>query len=364
MAQKSQGFIHLFWSCPNCKSQNTGAAKVCAQCGSPQPDQVEFYQQDASELIKDEAEIKKAALGPDINCPYCGTRNPADAQICTQCGGDISEGARRKTGQILGAYKPGQKTTVICPACGSENAVLRNTCHNCGVGLGKQSVNEETAPVAANAQEKKPRNPLAIGCLILAVMVICGFMIWGVSGLFSKDDLQGTVRSSQWQYTVNVERYGLVTGEDWQEDVPADATNLSCELRFHHEESEYVPGADEVCGTPYTVDKGNGYAEVVQDCVYRVSEPYCSYESMAWFEDTAYTSSGTDMYPKWPVYSLSADQRVAEEIESYTIIFSADGKEYQYNTSNFNEFSACKPGSDWNLTVNAFDAVLSISPIQ
>lgn len=361
MAQKSQGFIHLFWNCPQCKSKNIGTDKVCAQCGSPQPANVEFYQQDAADLIKDEEEIKKAALGPDINCPYCTTRNPADAQICVQCGGDISEGARRKSGQILGAFKPGQKTTVNCASCGAENAITLTTCHQCGTGLGTQG---KTAAPAQSSTDKKKMSPIVLVLLVLGAMVICGLIISGISGLFSKEELRGTVESVSWSYMVNIERYGPVQAEDWQTDIPADATNLSCEPRYHHDETEYVSGAEEVCGTPYTKDLGNGYAEVVQDCVYQVSEPYCSYDIMGWQNEDQVTSSGSDMNPYWPDYSLSSDQRATDQTETYTVVFSADSKQYEYSPSTYDEFSACEPGSEWNLTVNGFDSVLSISPVN
>jgi hypothetical protein len=359
MAQKTQGYIHLFWNCPQCKSKNIGTDKVCAQCGSPQPANVEFYQQDDTELIKDEAEIKKAALGPDINCPYCTTRNAADAKICVQCGGDISEGARRKSGQILGAFKPGQKTTIICASCGSENAITLKTCHQCGTGLGMQP--NAAAPIPLSTDKKK-MNPLVLVLLVLGAMVICGLIISGISSLFSKKELRGTVESATWLYTVNVERYGPVQAEDWQANIPAEATNLSCEPRYNHDENEPVAGAVEVCGTPYTKDNGNGYAEVVQDCVYQVSEPYCSYDIMGWQSDQQYSSTGTDMNPFWPDYTLSSDQRVADQTESYTVLFSSDSKQYEYSPSTYSEFSVCEPGSEWNLTVNGFDSVLSISP--
>ena len=123
-----------------------------------------------------------------------------------------------------------------------------------------------------------------------------------------------------------------------------------------------LKGAVEVCGTPYSIDNGNGYAEVVQDCVYQVYEPYCTYEVMDWAYDTSYTSNGSDMNPAWPSYSLSSDQRIAEETELYIINFSADGKLLEYQTTDYNEFTQCTPGSKWNITINAFDAVISIDP--
>jgi hypothetical protein len=361
MAQKSQGYVQLYWNCPNCKAQNIGTNTTCTQCGSAQPADVEFYQLESSQLIKDAQEIKRAAAGADIYCPYCSTRNTADQKICTQCGGDIAEGNRRKSGQVLGAFKPGDKQTTVCKACGSENAIDRTTCHQCGAGLGKEA---SSKPQSTDNKAAKKMGTLPIVLFALGGLLLCIILISVISGLFKKEEIQGTVENVQWLYTVNIERYGAVEKKDWQESIPSDATLLSCEDQFHHEESSYVAGAEEVCGEPYTVDNGNGYAEVVQDCVYRVYQPYCSYQVTDWAADTAYTSSGNDMNPYWPSYSLSSDQRVSDELEQYSITFSSDSREYEYETTDYSEFSGCTPGSIWNLTVNSFNSVLSISPVN
>ena len=50
-------------------------------------------------FIKDEALIRMAKAGPDIHCPYCGTRNPGTAELCSNCGGELSMGGKfRKAG--------------------------------------------------------------------------------------------------------------------------------------------------------------------------------------------------------------------------------------------------------------------------
>src|SRR5215510_9640275 len=116
MAKETVGYVYLRWTCPNCGTKNLGTDRFCASCGSPQPDNVQFEQSSQEELIKDQAEIEKAKLGPDIHCRYCGSRNRADATHCTQCGADLTEGTKRAAGQVLGAHptKPAEK--VICPA--------------------------------------------------------------------------------------------------------------------------------------------------------------------------------------------------------------------------------------------------------
>ncbi|MBI9047817.1 MAG: hypothetical protein JEZ00_00240 [Anaerolineaceae bacterium] len=361
MAQKSKGFVHLYWSCPHCKAQNIGKQNVCVQCGSPQPENVEFFHLEASQVITDENEIKRASSGPDIYCPYCGSRNTADSQICVQCGGDIAEGKRRQSGQKVGAFQKGKKQTVACSTCSAENAFDRTTCHQCGAGLVSKAAKKDI-PKSAEQAPKKKMGTVGIIFLVLFVALFCGFAIWGLSGLLSKEEIEATVQSTQWQYTVNIERYGPTESKDWQANIPADAYVISCEDQLRSEESEFIAGAKEVCGTPYTVDEGNGYAEVVQDCVYQVYEPYCKFETMDWAYDTSYSANGSNMNPSWPAYSLSSDQRVAEEIEQYVITFSSGSSSYEYETTNQSEFSACTPGSNWILTTNAFDAVLSIDP--
>jgi len=92
MARKELGHIELHWQCPNCDGINQGREETCSSCGAPQPEDVEFKQFSHQELLKDQKLIERAKAGADIHCAYCGTRNPAKAQTCSQCGSDISEG--------------------------------------------------------------------------------------------------------------------------------------------------------------------------------------------------------------------------------------------------------------------------------
>jgi hypothetical protein len=70
MAKKSLGYVKLEWVCPNCSTRNLGPQKTCTSCGAPQPDNVEFEQAAQAEIIKEQAEIAKAKVGPDIHCHY------------------------------------------------------------------------------------------------------------------------------------------------------------------------------------------------------------------------------------------------------------------------------------------------------
>ncbi len=105
MARKVLGYIELVWTCDSCGTKNPGAIRSCTSCGAPQPVDVKFERVDPAtfNFIKDEALIRMAKSGPDKHCPYCGTRNLAEAQICVECGGDLTVGATsRPAGAVIG----------------------------------------------------------------------------------------------------------------------------------------------------------------------------------------------------------------------------------------------------------------------
>ncbi len=104
MTQKIVGYVELEWVCPNCGGKNAGALKTCSQCGAPQPANVQFQQAEKQEALADAQKIEQAKKGADIHCPYCGTRNPADVQVCVQCGGDLKDGAKHVSGTVVGAF--------------------------------------------------------------------------------------------------------------------------------------------------------------------------------------------------------------------------------------------------------------------
>ena len=101
MTKETLGYVRLEWTCSNCGSKNPGPEKTCGNCGAPQPEDVVFEQPAQEELIADEDAIAQAEAGPDIHCAYCGARNPATAETCSQCGADVKEGEARASGQVL-----------------------------------------------------------------------------------------------------------------------------------------------------------------------------------------------------------------------------------------------------------------------
>lgn len=330
MARKSLGFVPLIWQCPYCETKNPGPIKSCTSCGAPQPEDVEFLRVDEDEFnfIKDEALIRMAKAGPDIHCPYCGTRNPATAELCSKCGGELSVGGKaRQTGQRVRAVGETQEP-----------------------------------PPAPVPEPKKKRSRLFSVFAIIALLAVIAGCIVAAMLLLRTDDVTASVEGVEWERRIAIQEYTTVTESDWRDEIPAGADLQSCTQEHRTTSDQPQPNATEVCGEEYVEDTGTGLGEVVQDCVYEVYDDYCDYTVMDWVVVETVTDSGQNLQPSWPDPTLSGDQRLGQREETYTIVFSGDGETYTYTTSDEGLFMMAEPGSRWELSVNTFGAVQSIEP--
>jgi len=329
MARKSLGFVPLIWVCPSCGTQNPGPIKSCTACGAPQPDDVEFLQVDEEQFnfIKDEALIRMAKAGPDIHCPYCGTRNTAGTEYCKKCGGDISQGGKaRKTGGKVRTAAEAQQAPPPQPEASSKPA-----------------------------PSQKPRKKLSRTATILIViagLALIAACIAVIIILTKSEEVNAVVTDVQWERSIAIEAYSPVTESDWWDEIPEDAEILSCTEKYRYTSDEPVANSTEVCGEEYVEDTGTGVGEVVQDCTYEVYDDYCDYTVMEWVVVETVTETGDDLAPFWPDMTLQTDQREGERTEEYTIFFEVDNEDYEYTTSDESLFSLADPGSKWILDVN------------
>ncbi|MQC26936.1 MAG: hypothetical protein DWG76_05760 [Chloroflexi bacterium] len=356
MARKKKGYVELYWACPNCKSENLGSVTVCGNCGSPQPDNVEFYQGSHQQLVTDDEKLKQAKAGADIHCAYCNTRNPGDTKTCSQCGSDLSEGAQRASeGRVVGSFKAGTGALVKCPNCASDNAYVNRKCHNCGTPL-SHKIKADEEPKAKGAGLKRG-SLMVIGAVVLVLCAAIYFLFLRTS------DVTGVVRTVGWERSVAIEAFIPVQREAWLDELGADAEILSCSEEVRHvQDAPPASGRyEEVCGTPYNVETGGGFAEVVQDCEYQVYDQYCTYSELDWTPISTVQTVGRDLFPDWPAAALASEERLGEQSESYACIFAAGGEEYIYTTDSFTEFQQCEIGSEWTLSVTSLGAVTSIS---
>jgi membrane protease subunit (stomatin/prohibitin family) len=357
MARKVKGYVELYWRCPSCGSENLGSHAYCTSCGLPQPKNVSFHQGSKQELLTDSEKIKRAKAGADIHCGFCGTRNPAAAAKCAQCGADLKAGSRRTAGQMVGAFSQGAVEPIQCANCGTMNAGTRLKCGNCGSSLSHGApAKEEREPVAA-----KPANSTFLligGAVILGICALIYFLF------IRTQQVSGIVNGVSWQRSIAVEAFEPVRLEAWQDEVPFDASQVSCSEQVRNVQDQPPASGryDEVCGTAYTVDLGNGNAEVVQDCEYQIYDDYCSYVAEAWVPVSTVEAAGFDLNAVSPNPVLASNQRLGETNADYVCTFDSNGKTYSYHTTLFEEFQRCAIGSAWLLSVNGAGAVTEITP--
>ncbi len=345
--KESKGFVELEWVCPNCDSRNKGSKKTCENCGAPQPENVKFQRAADEKIITDEKAVSAAKAGADIHCGFCGTRNPATATVCSQCGGDLKEGKARQAGQSLQAAPVAPKV-ITCKNCGAENPGSERVCKQCGAPL-PRAVAEPTPAVAemsptAKAQPKKV-NWLLFGG-IGAFLVACCIAIFALF-VFPSKSVQGTVTDVYWETSVPVQEVRAVNYSNERGSPPSDAYNVSC-----HTESQ------EVCEDK-TIDKGNGYAEVVREC-HTEDTDYCSYTVDEWTTIQTYPMSGYDLQPMYADPNVSSGQRLGDSSVTFTVTFSTPKGDITYSPGSVSEFQTFQIGSTWTIQLNALGGVLSV----
>jgi len=355
MTRKTVGYVQLEWACPRCETRNPGPQKFCNGCGGPQPPDVKFEQPAQEKLLKDAGEIAKAKAGPDIHCSYCSSRNPGSAKFCGACGGELKAGQVRAKGQVLGAHRAAEAAPVVCAACGASNPAGSPRCSQCGASLGAPAA-KEAAPAGA------PRNRALIGGAGLLLILCLGAA--AIYFLLSNrtQAVAARVERVTWSRSLPVLALTEVQLETWQDEIPTEASIGVCALEFRYTQSEPAPNATEVCGTPYTVDTGSGFGEVVQDCEYQVYDEWCSYTALDWQTVDTVTQTGEDLSPFWPEVSLQSNERLGDGEEGYRVVFGTPDGEYQYEPADASEFVQFGAGSEWILEVNALGSIVSIEP--
>lgn len=347
--RRTLGYIQNEWTCPNCGTRNKGGSKTCENCGAPQPENVKFELPSEQKFVTEQEQIKAAQKGADIHCPFCGTRNPADAKTCSQCGGDLVEGTAREAGRVMQAPPPPPKV-VKCDNCGIENPGSNAVCSNCGSPLPKVAAVRAAVPGAmprpatGAAAKAKKTNWILIGG-ILGVLAICCVVI-GALSLITKP-VEATVVDVYWQTSVPVQEIQAVNYTNERGSPPSGAYNESC-----HNESE------EVC-EQRTVDKGNGYSEVVEEC-HTETEQYCSYTVDEWTTIQTYTLDGNNLQPVYEDPNIASDQRIGNESITMNVTFSTADGEKDYKPASIDEFQQYQIGSTWTLKINTFGIITSV----
>ena len=223
---------------------------------------------------------------------------------------------------------------------------------------------EKKAAAPAPAIPEKAPFKFGLGCIIAAALGILGFIliIALMSGGSKTQGVEATLQSTNWERMVYVQALQPVTQAGFVDQIPAEASIGGCEERYHYSEDEPVENSIEVCGTPYTVDQGSGYAEVIQDCVYEVYDQYCSYTVQEWQVVDQVVLQGTDSNARWPSPQLAEGQRLGDTREQYTAVFSTSEGPLTYSFTDESLYEQLTPGSSWILEISGSGKIVSIEP--
>jgi ribosomal protein L40E len=300
-------------------------------------------------MVTDGNAVQAAQAGADIHCGFCGTRNPATAKVCSQCGGDQKEGKARESGRVMEPAQAKPKT-VTCTNCNTVNPSTNTICSKCGAPL-PRAVSEPSVSGAAvegpavPVPAKKKNNWLLLGG-IGAALIVCCLAILALF-VFPSSSVQATVTDVRWQTSVPVQEEREVHYSNEEGGPPSGAYDVSCRTDTR-----------QVCEQK-TIDRGNGYAEIVEEC-YDESTQYCSYDVMEWQTIQTYTLDGNDVFPVYADPNISAGQRLGSQSEELTVFFDTQKGEIEYSPGSITEFQQYEIGSTWTLRLNALDGVVSV----
>jgi hypothetical protein len=159
--------------------------------------------------------------------------------------------------------------------------------------------------------------------------------------------VQGTVTDIHWQTDVPVQEVRAVDHNNEQGSPPSDAYDVSC-----HDESK------DVCEQK-TIDKGNGYSEVVEDC-HTETQQYCSYTVDEWQTIQTYSLEGNDLQPIYDDPNLASGQRIGNETVEFTVTFSTEDGEKTYSPDSLSEYQQFDIGTTWTLKMNLVGGIVSV----
>lgn len=358
MAKESLGYVELEWTCPFCNTRNPGRVKVCRSCGAPQPKDVQFHQAGEDKIVTDQEGLELANAAPDVHCPFCGTRNPATATKCSRCGGDLTGAEQRESGEVIGAAQSKPAPDIKCDYCGTLNPATNAKCQNCGSPLGVVARPAAAAPAAAPA--KMSPALMIIGAIVL--LAICGAIAFFFMRGNSTESNIARVSNVNWKRSIVILGYAPATFSTWADELPQDAEVSYCSERERGRSAFATENSEEICGTPYLVDQGTGFGEMVQDCEYIVYDDYCEYTVMQLQPVGVMEETGANLNPFWPETRLQPDQELGERNEVYQITFDVDGETVVYNTESLNEYLQFEPNSEWEVEVNGFGRIVDIRP--
>lgn len=335
----SKRVIEGKWDCQHCGTKGIGGlTKTCPNCGKPVGVNQKYYldKEDAKEV-----DASYETKGEDWLCSYCGSYNPADKDVCSNCNAPREEGENY--------FKANAKKEE--PA---RTPKKRGFSKRLGIFLGVLA---------------------AVLVLIIALAVPRSTMI--------------TVDSKSWERSIQIQEYMTVQESDWSLPEGGRLDHTGNEIHHydqvldHYEEVPVTKSRvvqDGYITHTRTVDNGNGtFTEETYETPNYRTEYYTEYESQPvyvsvpvfmtryyydidkWIDTRTADSSGEDDDVFWPETNLKDKEREGEKTERYQISFVDDkGRQVLTKECTYESYMKLHAGDKVSAERNQFGAILNV----
>ncbi len=365
--------VEGLWDCPYCGADKIGGLrKYCPNCGHPQSKDTVFYVGEEKHYLTEE-EINAVGGEPDWKCEYCTSLNNAKFKFCKNCGAERTE--ENKDYHELHQ----EEAEVVAPKTEALQSVIPTNAVTETVEGVVATKSLSDLPLKSTAKfdvKKLKKYILPIACAIAVVA--------GLIALAAPRSHEAIVNEKAWERSVEIEEYRTVEESCW-DSVPNGGRLLETknEIRSYntvlsHYETKTREISEQVFDgydiEYYYEDNGNGTftehsrevpryrteyrTETYEEPVY-ISVPVYDtkyyYEIERWVHDRTEESSGVNIEPYWPEYTLDDDEREGTQKGEYTIEFYVEKKDktYEYDCGSFEEFKSYALEDKVSITVTA-----------
>jgi hypothetical protein len=352
------------WECPECGRDHPTLPEKCEQCGA------------VPEVVLNRWRCQHCGTdeipGTQSQCPTCRAARGLGAQVRVDPGSRL-EGPRglalARSSWLYCAYCDVQVPPVNeqgqpnqqCPECGGplseatrEAASQTISEAEAGTYRAEQAQARGGAP-APSRTRTPPRRKIWVVVALVALALFTGLYFL----FFHRWKKELTVADRQWQRTIEVERFGPVAEQAWQDEVPSGAYQRSCQRKVHHHDK--VPDGTETYTAREAAGrecasyeyKTQGGASVKQcarwETRYRtvtrtrtryrnvpIYGQHCRYMIDKWHRDRELVTRGRGKDPPvWPgTDALGARERAGRRQERYTLVLRRpDGKTLEHQCS-------------------------------
>jgi hypothetical protein len=363
MREETKGRYEMLWDCPGCGTEKLLGVthRHCPNCGAPQDPSKRYYPPESEKIAVENHPYQ----GVDKACAACDTANAAKAGFCVNCGSplDDAKAVRTRSEQVgKEAIQAGEKVSDAkkdAEAARKAEQERQLAAHGAASGA---------APASGGGKGKIAL--LVVAVVMLALCGLCGlFFFWQKESGFE-------VTGHRWERSIAIESLAPVQEKAWRSDMPADATDVSCQP----EQKETTKVADGEDCVDKRVDKGDGSFEEKKVCTtrYREDPVYadkCTYTVTKWSTSDTAKATGNSLVPapSWPPVNLANPgtcvgcQREGAKKESYTLLLKDAAGAAKDCELPMDRWSTMAVGSQWTGAVGVVSGAVdcgSLRPAQ